>query len=196
MTSGWRVAGGADCSLPAIRRSLWFDARDLCRLPVARDFPHEEAVDLLHVERPRLGGQGLLAQDLPWGLVFVGMAIAVVVELCGVRSLSFAVGAYLPLSTTLPIFVGGALKGLMDRRAGHAAASESEVSPGMLYSTGLVAGGSLTGEQHYSIVRGAVVSLDLAGKVRVAMKGGPMGDGAMTMDQRMRLALQVDAVSP
>jgi putative OPT family oligopeptide transporter len=89
--------------------------------------------------------KGLLAQDLPWGLVFVGMAISVVVELCGVRSLSFAVGAYLPLSTTLPIFVGGALKGLMDRRAGHAAASESEVSSGMLYSTGLVAGGSLTG---------------------------------------------------
>ena len=89
--------------------------------------------------------KGLLAQDLPWGLVFVGMAISVVVELCGVRSLSFAVGAYLPLSTTLPIFVGGALKGLMDRRAGHAASSESEVSSGMLYSTGLVAGGSLTG---------------------------------------------------
>ena len=89
--------------------------------------------------------KGLLAQDLPWGLVFVGMAISVVVELCGVRSLSFAVGAYLPLSTTLPIFIGGAMKGLMDRRAGHAAASESEVSSGMLYSTGLVAGGSLTG---------------------------------------------------
>jgi putative OPT family oligopeptide transporter len=89
--------------------------------------------------------KGLLAQDLPWGLVFVGMAISVVVELCGVRSLSFAVGAYLPLSTTLPIFVGGAMKGLMDRRSGHAASSESEVSSGMLYSTGLVAGGSLTG---------------------------------------------------
>jgi putative OPT family oligopeptide transporter len=89
--------------------------------------------------------KGLLAQNLPWGLVFVGMSIAVVVELCGVRSLSFAVGAYLPLSTTLPIFVGGALKGLMDRRSGHTSSSESEVSAGMLYSTGLVAGGSLTG---------------------------------------------------
>lgn len=89
--------------------------------------------------------KGLLAQNLPWGLVFVGMSIAVVIELCGVRSLSFAVGAYLPLSTTLPIFVGGALKGLMDRRSGHTSSSESEVSAGMLYSTGLVAGGSLTG---------------------------------------------------
>src|SRR5574341_1525682 len=88
--------------------------------------------------------KGLLAQDLPWGLVFVGMSIAVVVELCGVRSLSFAVGAYLPLSTTAPIFVGGALKGIMDRMSGKKS-EEVEVTPGVLYSTGLVAGGSLTG---------------------------------------------------
>jgi putative OPT family oligopeptide transporter len=87
--------------------------------------------------------RGLLAQDLPWGLVFAGMAIAVVVELCGVKSLSFAVGVYLPLSTTLPIFVGGMLRGLLERAKG--AHEESEVSSGMLYSTGLVAGGSLTG---------------------------------------------------
>ena len=87
--------------------------------------------------------KGLLAQDLPWGLVFVGMFISVVVELCGVRSLSFAVGAYLPLSTTSPIWIGGMLKWWQDRRSGRA--DESELSSGMLYSTGLVAGGSLTG---------------------------------------------------
>ncbi len=91
--------------------------------------------------------KGLLAQDLPWGLVFVGMFISVVVELCGVRSLSFAVGAYLPLSTTAPIFVGGMMKALADKMAGQRSGGheESEVSSGMLYSTGLVAGGSLTG---------------------------------------------------
>ncbi len=87
--------------------------------------------------------KGLLAQDLPWGLVFVGMFISVVVELCGVKSLSFAVGAYLPLSTTMPIFVGGMMKALADKMTGSK--DESEVSSGMLYSTGLVAGGSLTG---------------------------------------------------
>jgi putative OPT family oligopeptide transporter len=87
--------------------------------------------------------KGLLAQDLPWALVFIGMAISVVVELCGIRSLSFAVGVYLPLSTTLPIFIGGMLKGFVDKMQG--VKEESEVSPGMLYSTGLVAGGSLTG---------------------------------------------------
>lgn len=91
--------------------------------------------------------KGLLARDLPWGLVFIGMFISVVVELCGIRSLSFAVGAYLPLSTTAPIFVGGLLKALVDRMSGVQANGhgESEVSSGMLYSTGLVAGGSLTG---------------------------------------------------
>ncbi len=87
--------------------------------------------------------KGLLAQDLPWALVFVGMFMSVVVELCGVRSLSFAVGAYLPLSTTAPIFIGGMMKALADRLTGTK--EESEVSSGMLYSTGLVAGGSLTG---------------------------------------------------
>jgi putative OPT family oligopeptide transporter len=87
--------------------------------------------------------KGLLAQDLPWALVFVGMLISVVVELCGIRSLSFAVGVYLPLSTTAPIFIGGMIKTLVDRLQG--VKEESELSPGMLYSTGLVAGGSLTG---------------------------------------------------
>ncbi len=92
--------------------------------------------------------KGLLARDLPWGLVLVGMFISVVIELCGIRSLSFAVGAYLPLSTTAPIFVGGMLKALADKMTGAQSAGghgESEVSSGMLYSTGLVAGGSLTG---------------------------------------------------
>ncbi|MEK6570331.1 MAG: oligopeptide transporter, OPT family, partial [Bacteroidota bacterium] len=74
--------------------------------------------------------KGLLAQDLPWGLVFVGMFISVVVELCGVHSLSFAVGAYLPLSTTAPIFVGGMMKALVDKVSGKK--KESEVSSGML----------------------------------------------------------------
>ena len=85
--------------------------------------------------------RGLLAQDLPWGLVFAGMAVAVVIELCGVKSLSFAVGLYLPLSTTAPIAVGGLIRGLVDRKSGE----ESEISSGMLYATGLVAGGALTG---------------------------------------------------
>ncbi|HLX11522.1 MAG TPA: oligopeptide transporter, OPT family [Bacteroidota bacterium] len=87
--------------------------------------------------------KGILARDLPWALVFVGMFISITMELCGIRSLSFAVGVYLPLSTTLPIYCGGLLKLIVDKI--NKVKEESEVSPGMLYSTGLVAGGSLTG---------------------------------------------------
>lgn len=106
--------------------------------------------------------QGLLAQDLPWGLVFVGMFIAVVVELCGVHSLSFAVGAYLPLSTTAPIFFGGLMKALVDRKR---EGEESELSSGMLYSTGLVAGGSLTGVV-IALLSGIGVTVLMAGEER------------------------------
>lgn len=89
--------------------------------------------------------KGLLAQDLPWGLVFCGMAIAIVVQMCGVRALSFAVGLYLPLATTLPIFIGGMLRWWVDRKKAVADGHDSELSPGMLASAGLVAGGALTG---------------------------------------------------
>jgi len=73
--------------------------------------------------------------------------LSVTVELCGVKSLSFAVGAYLPLSTTLPIFAGGALKGAVDGLAGRKGekVEESELGGGSLFATGLVAGGALMG---------------------------------------------------
>ncbi|ATB31259.1 OPT family oligopeptide transporter [Melittangium boletus] len=91
--------------------------------------------------------KGLLSFNLDWQFVLVGVFLSVTMELCGVKSLSFAVGAYLPLSTTAPIFVGGALKGLSDfmaaRKGEHV--EESELGPGNLFSTGLVAGGALAG---------------------------------------------------
>jgi putative OPT family oligopeptide transporter len=91
--------------------------------------------------------KGLLSLNLDWHFVLVGVFVAVTMELCNVKSLSFAVGLYLPLSTTLPIFVGGALKGVADwvaRRKGEGA-QESELGGGSLFATGLVAGGALTG---------------------------------------------------
>jgi putative OPT family oligopeptide transporter len=87
--------------------------------------------------------KGLLSQNLPWGLVLVGIFVAVTLELCGIRSLSFAVGSYLPIATTAPIFVGGVVRWLVERQTGRA--SESELSAGTLYSSGLIAGGSLAG---------------------------------------------------
>ena len=64
--------------------------------------------------------KGLLAQNLPWGLVLVGVFITVTLELCGIHSLSFAVGSYLPISTTAPIFAGGVVRALVERATGKA----------------------------------------------------------------------------
>ncbi|MEN8191873.1 MAG: oligopeptide transporter, OPT family [Bacteroidota bacterium] len=88
--------------------------------------------------------KGLLSQNLPWGLVIVGMGIAAVMELSGVRSLPFAVGAYLPLSVTSPIFMGGMVKLIADKIK-KTYKEESEIGPGALLSSGLIAGGALTG---------------------------------------------------
>ena len=87
--------------------------------------------------------KGLLDQQLPWGLVIAGMGIAAMVELCGISSLAFAVGAYLPLSTTSPIFMGGLIKLIADKF--NKKKDDSEIGPGALFSSGLIAGGALTG---------------------------------------------------
>ena len=87
--------------------------------------------------------RGLLSRNLPWGLVLVGVFISVTLELCGVRSLSFAVGSYLPIATTAPIFAGGLVRAFVERKTGvH---EESEIGAGTLFSSGLIAGGSLCG---------------------------------------------------
>ncbi|WNG16652.1 OPT family oligopeptide transporter [Cystobacter fuscus] len=87
---------------------------------------------------------GILTRKLPWDLVLVGVFIALMLELCGVSSLPFAVGVYLPLSSTTPIFVGGLVRAVVDRVRGGTAA-ESEFSPGILLSSGYIAGGAIAG---------------------------------------------------
>lgn len=107
--------------------------------------------------------KGILSFNLDWQFVFVGVALAVVMELCEVNSLSFAVGAYLPLSTTLPIFCGGAVRGLVDwrkKRKGETV-MEDDLGRGNLFATGLVAGGALAG---------VAVALLIAGSDNIAQK--------------------------
>jgi len=92
--------------------------------------------------------KGLLAQNLPWAPVLVGVFLAFMAQLAGAHALSWAVGAYLPVSTTAPIWIGGVMKSIVDnwrRKKEGQAGEESELSSGMLYATGLVAGGSLGG---------------------------------------------------
>ena len=93
--------------------------------------------------------KGILSFNLDWQFVLVGVFIAFTMELCGIKSLSFAVGLYLPLSTTLPIFAGGAIRGLVDRKKKKSGevltAEEEDLGKGNLFATGLVAGGALAG---------------------------------------------------
>jgi uncharacterized oligopeptide transporter (OPT) family protein len=91
---------------------------------------------------------GILSRKLPWGLVLLGVFLVIAVELLGIRSLSFAVGAYLPIATTLPIFVGGMVRWLADaavKKAGGNAEADGDVSPGSLYASGLIAAGGIIG---------------------------------------------------
>ncbi len=87
---------------------------------------------------------GILTQKLPWILVIIGAFIAVVLELCQVSSLPFAVGVYLPFSASVPIFFGGLVRWLVDLSV-KTKPEESESSPGVLVSSGLIAGGAIAG---------------------------------------------------
>jgi uncharacterized oligopeptide transporter (OPT) family protein len=92
---------------------------------------------------------GILTQKLPWGLVLLGVAISFVLELCGISALPFAVGVYLPLSASSPIFFGGLVRWLVEKyqsmKGIELTEAEKESSPGVLYSSGLIAGGTIGG---------------------------------------------------
>jgi putative OPT family oligopeptide transporter len=109
---------------------------------------------------------GVLKRDLNWSMVAIGGMIAVLLELCGVSSLAFAVGVYVPIQFSVPIFAGGILRWVIDsvqarRSAAHIEAAgddpeararaeieairKAETSPGVLLSSGYIAGGSLAG---------------------------------------------------
>jgi putative OPT family oligopeptide transporter len=99
--------------------------------------------------------KGILSRKLPWALVLFGVIIAIVLELCGIPSLAFAVGVYLPLATSMPVFIGGAVRWFVDskrRRQAECAhmteeehIAEGDKSPGVLMASGYIAGGAIAG---------------------------------------------------
>ena len=99
--------------------------------------------------------KGILDSKLPWELVIFGVMIAVVLEMAGIPSLAFAVGVYLPLSSSTPIFIGGAVRWLIDRKQRQKAESktmsaaesiaETDKGPGVLMASGYIAGGAIAG---------------------------------------------------
>jgi putative OPT family oligopeptide transporter len=99
--------------------------------------------------------KGVLGQNLPWGLVILGAMLAVVLEVSGVPSLAFAVGIYLPISTSAPIFAGGIVRYAVDRFLKRKLArrnlteeqiiAETDKSNGVLLASGYIAGGAIAG---------------------------------------------------
>jgi uncharacterized oligopeptide transporter (OPT) family protein len=110
--------------------------------------------------------KGILSFNLDWQFVLVGVCIAIVVELCGIKALSFAIGIYLPLSTTLPIFIGGAIRGIIEwrnkKKNVHVSPEEEDLGKGNLFATGLVAGGALAGVITAFLFASDMVSAKLA----------------------------------
>ena len=99
--------------------------------------------------------KGILSRKLPWALVLLGVMIAILLEMSGVPSLAFAVGVYLPLSSSSPIWVGGMVRWLVDRYlkrrfrhknlSGVELTAEGDKGPGVLLASGYIAGGALAG---------------------------------------------------
>ncbi|MEO8275252.1 MAG: oligopeptide transporter, OPT family [Thermoanaerobaculia bacterium] len=132
--------------------------------------------------------KGLLAQNLPWAPVLIGAAMALMAQMMGAHALSWAVGAYLPLSTTFPIWIGGMVKAISDRLSKRK--EESELSSGMLYATGLVAGGSLGGVLVAAVTAfgdsvlhmhdpTVIEKLDLGSMFYAGVKNGPVAGGVL-----------------
>jgi putative OPT family oligopeptide transporter len=88
---------------------------------------------------------GILTQRLPWRLVLMGVAMVIAIEVLGVRSLAFAVGSYLSIATTATMFAGGIVRWLAELGQREKSGAESEVSPGSLYASGLIAAGGVFG---------------------------------------------------
>ncbi len=90
---------------------------------------------------------GILTHRLPWALVLIGVFLTIAIELMGVQSLPVAVGVYLPITTSAGMFAGGIVRWLVERRvrSGNRSLAEIESGPGVLFASGLIAGGAICG---------------------------------------------------
>ncbi|HEX8070290.1 MAG TPA: oligopeptide transporter, OPT family [Pyrinomonadaceae bacterium] len=131
--------------------------------------------------------KGILSRQLPWGLVLLGVFIAIVLELAGIPSLAFAVGVYLPISTSAPIFVGGMVRLGVDKYTRRKFAgrnlseeqlvAEGDKSPGVLLASGYIAGGALAGVVHAFLNLSEGVSARLTNVERWATANNPFFEG-------------------
>jgi putative OPT family oligopeptide transporter len=113
------------------------------------DLGHDAPKGFTEAPQPALFAniiQGILGGTLEWALIITGVMIAIALEFCGVSALPVAVGMYLSLGSTTPIFIGGIVRLVADRLRGKPKTeAESETSPGILLASGYIAGGTLCG---------------------------------------------------
>jgi putative OPT family oligopeptide transporter len=123
-------------------------------VPIDRQAPKDDAGnpaprDFSEAPQPGLFAniiKGILGGSLQWSLIITGVMIAIALELCGVSALPVAVGMYISLASTTPIFIGGMIRLVADKLRGKPKTeAESETSPGVLLSSGYIAGGTLCG---------------------------------------------------
>jgi uncharacterized oligopeptide transporter (OPT) family protein len=117
------------------RETKNFDGREVTKL----DSPKAQIMALVV--------DGILTQRLPWGLILIGAFLSIAMEILGLPSLPIATGVYLPISTSATMFMGGLVRWLIDRKmpAGEREGPESDSGPGVLFSSGLIAGGAICG---------------------------------------------------
>jgi uncharacterized oligopeptide transporter (OPT) family protein len=125
---------------PAVNGSIDYEDSEMAK-PESERKKVSNQFDAPKTELVALIIDGILDRKLPWGLVIIGVLIAITVHLCGVSALAFAVGVYLPLAASVPIFIGGLVRAIVDKL--RKSPDEGDSSPGVLLSSGYIAGGSL-----------------------------------------------------
>lgn len=89
--------------------------------------------------------EGVMGGNLPWGLVFIGAFIAVLIEIIGIPVLPFAIGVYLPIQLNACIMVGGLIRLIIDKLKREKAEKDAIVNDGILFCSGMIAGEGLVG---------------------------------------------------
>ena len=126
---------------PGINGTLIYEDAEMEKPEGQRENPSRYKFDAPKTQLVALIIDGILDQNLPWDLVMIGVLIAITLELAGVPSLPFAVGVYLPLASSVPIFLGGMLRWFVESL--RKKSDDGDSSPGVLVSSGYIAGGSI-----------------------------------------------------
>jgi hypothetical protein len=134
---------------------------------------------------------GILTQKLPWGLILVGAFMAIAMEILGVPSLPVAVGIYLPISTSATMFMGGIVRWLVDRRLSPEEVAESDSGPGVLFSSGLIAGGAIMGVALAGLAVWELAGQTVAQRISMAKVVGAFGENGLVAMVIYVLALSV-----